>query len=143
MGRILSIDYGQKRTGLAVSDPMRIIATALDTVATKELMPFIEKYLQREEVDVIVVGEPKRMDGTPSESSKYIEPFVTDLKRAYPQIKVVRYDERFTSKIAFQAMIDGGLRKKARRDKAVVDRVSAVLILQSYMERSSGVGWTK
>jgi putative Holliday junction resolvase len=136
MGRILSIDYGQKRTGLAVSDPMKIIATALDTVATNDLMPFIEKYLQKEEVETIVVGEPKQMNGMPSESSRYIDGFVKRLKQVYPQIPIVRYDERFTSKIAFQAMIDGGLKKKARRDKAVVDRVSATLILQSYMERN-------
>jgi putative Holliday junction resolvase len=135
MGRILSIDYGQKRTGLAVSDPMKIIATALDTVATKDLMPFIEKYLQKEEVETIVIGEPKQMNGMPSESSRYIEPFVAKLKTLYPQIPVVRVDERFTSKIALRAMIDGGLKKKARQDKAIVDRVSAVLILQSYMEQ--------
>jgi putative Holliday junction resolvase len=136
MGRILCIDYGQKRTGLAVSDPLKIIATALDTVATKDVMLFIERYLQKESVETIVVGEPKQMNGMPSESSRYIEPFVRRLKQAYPQIPVVRYDERFTSKIAFRAMIDGGLRKKARQDKAVVDRVSAVLILQSFMERN-------
>ncbi len=133
MGRLLSIDYGQKRTGIAVSDPLKIIATALQTVATKDLPRFLDDYIKREEVETIVVGEPKQMNGKPSESSKFIEPFVAQLKKKYPQIKIERADERFTSKIAFQTMIDAGIGKKARQNKATVDKISAVLILQSYM----------
>ncbi|MDR1974360.1 MAG: Holliday junction resolvase RuvX [Bacteroidales bacterium] len=135
MGRILAIDYGQKRTGLAVTDPLKIIATALTTVQTKDVLQFIADYLKREEVETIVVGEPKQMNGKPSESSRYIEPFVKKLREIYPKIKIERADERFTSKIAFQTMIDAGITKKARRNKATIDKISAVLILQNYLEK--------
>ena len=134
MGRIMAIDYGSKRTGLAVTDGLQLIATALTTVETPKLLPFIDEYLKREEVVTFVVGEPKHMDNTPSESAKLIEPFVACLKKRYPNIPVERVDERFTSKMAFQAMIDGGLSKKQRRNKGTIDSVSAVIILQSYMQ---------
>lgn len=134
MGRILAIDYGKKRTGLAVTDPERIIATGLATVDTPSLMATLEKYLRQEPVDIFVVGEAKQMDNSPSESACYIEPFVAALKAKFPDKAVARIDERFTSKIAFQAMIDGGLRKKQRQNKALIDTLSAVVILQSFMD---------
>ena len=133
MGRIMAIDYGARRTGLAVTDPVRIIATALATVDTPTLLPYIKEYCAREEVDLFVVGEARRMDGSPSESMKLIEPFVTALKEAFPGKEVARIDERFTSKLAFQSMIDSGLRKKDRRNKATVDQVAATIMLQDYM----------
>lgn len=133
MGRIMAIDYGKKRTGLAVTDPVRIIATALTTVATPTLLSYLKDYCAREEVDLFVVGEARHMDGTPSESMQYIEPFVEELKRTFPDKEVARVDERFTSKIAFQTMIDSGLRKKQRRDKGMIDQIAATIILQSYM----------
>ena len=134
MGRILALDYGKKRTGVAVSDPMQIIANALETVPTAQLMPYLEQYLARESVDTIVVGKPTRMDGTPSESFAWIEPFVERLRGKFPAVEVVYWDERFTSVLAHRAMIDGGVKKMARRDKAMVDRISATIILQGYME---------
>ena len=134
MGRILAIDYGEKRTGLAVTDPVRIIATALTTVATPTLLQFLKDYCAREQVDIFVVGKAMHMDGRPSESMQYIEPFVEELKKMFPEKEVVRIDERFTSKIAFQTMIDGGLSRKQRQNKALIDTVSAVLILQNYMQ---------
>ena len=129
----MAIDYGVKRTGLAVTDPVRIIATALTTVETPTLFPFLKDYCAREEVDIFVVGEAKHMDGTPSESMQYIEPFVAKLKEAFPDKEVARVDERFTSKMAFQTMIDSGLKKKDRRNKGMIDQIAATLILQSYM----------
>ena len=129
----MAIDYGKKRTGLAVTDPVRIIATALTTVATPTLLPYLKDYCAREEVDLFVVGEARHMDGTPSESMQYIEPFVEELKRTFPDKEVAHVDERFTSKIAFQTMIDSGLRKKQRRDKGMIDQIAATIILQSYM----------
>ena len=133
MGRIMAIDYGKVRTGLAVTDPVRIIATALTTVETPTLLAYIKEYCAREEVDTFVVGEAKQMDNTPSESMKLIEPFVQKLKEAFPDVEVARVDERFTSKMAFQTMIDSGLKKKQRRDKGMIDQISATLILQTYM----------
>ena len=133
MGRILAIDYGIKRTGIAVSDPERIIATGLTTVATPTLMQFLKEYCQKEPVDIFVVGQPKHMDNTPSQSSKIIEPFVQQLAQNFPEKEIARIDERFTSKMAFQAMIDGGLKKKQRQDKGMVDQVSATIMLQDYM----------
>ena len=129
----MAIDYGRVRTGVAVTDPMRIIATALATVETPRLMQWLKDYCSREEVDVFVVGEARQLDGTPSESMRYIEPFVAALRQAFPDREVARIDERFTSKIAFQTMIDSGLKKKDRRDKGAIDRIAATLILQSYM----------
>lgn len=133
MGRIMAIDYGKVRTGLAVTDPVRIIATALTTIPTPTLLPYIKEYCAREEVDIFVVGEAKRMDNTPSESMALIEPFVESLKEAFPGKEVARVDERFTSKMAFQTMIDSGLRRKQRREKGMIDQIAATLILQTYM----------
>ena len=133
MGRILSIDYGQKRVGIAVTDEMRIIATGLKTVASKDIWSFLKEYLSQENVDSIVVGKPTDMQNRPSDASRFIEPFVRKLIKTYPDMKVDRFDERFTSKIAQQAMLAGGLNKKRRQDKALVDTISATLLLQSYM----------
>ncbi|MBR5957143.1 MAG: Holliday junction resolvase RuvX [Salinivirgaceae bacterium] len=135
MGRILAIDYGRKRCGIAVTDVMQIIATGLQTVPTAELMDFLKQYAQKEQVDTFVVGHAKQMDATDSESMQYIRPFVEKLKKEFSSTPVEMVDERFTSKIAFQAMIDGGLKKKQRQDKALIDTVSATIILQSYMEQ--------
>ena len=129
----MAIDYGSKRVGLAVSDTQRIIATSLTTVETKKIFEFLDEYLKKEEVDEFVVGLAKQMDNTLSESSVYIEPFVLELGKKYPEKKIVRIDERFTSKIATKAILDSGAKKKQRRNKALVDAVSAVIILQSYM----------
>ncbi|MBC8487167.1 MAG: Holliday junction resolvase RuvX [Bacteroidetes bacterium] len=134
MGRILAIDYGQKRVGLAVTDELRIIATALTTVHSKDVIRFLKDYLQSEKVDCFVVGEPRQMNNTISDSAKFIEPFVKKLKKEFPDISVERYDERFTSKIAAQTMVSAGLKKKDRQNKALIDKVSAVLILQSYLD---------
>ena len=134
MGRIMAIDYGKVRTGLAVTDPVRIIATALTTVETPKLLPYIKDYCAREEVDIFVVGEAKHMNNTPSESMALIEPFVEELKKAFPDKQVARMDERFTSKMAFQTMIDSGLKKKQRRDKGMVDQIAATIMLQDYMK---------
>ena len=135
MGRILAIDYGLKRCGLAVTDPLKLIAHALETVPTANLDAYLADYLRREEVDTVVVGLPLQMDATPSESTRYIEPFVKRFRKQYPQIPVERVDERFTSKMAFQTMLDAGLKKKKRRDKGLVDALSATLILQTYMQK--------
>lgn len=134
MGRILAIDYGTKRTGLAVTDPLRIIANALDTVETKQLERYLADYFSKNDVDIIVVGKPSQMSGAPSETMRYIEPLVGRLRHAYPQKRVVLYDERFTSVMAHRAMLESGIGKMARRDKALVDRISATIILQSYMD---------
>lgn len=138
MKRVMAIDYGLKRCGIAVTDPMQIIANGLDTVATKEITTWLEKYLASEIVETIVVGEPKQMDGTPSQIAKQVNAFATALHKKFPNVNIVRHDERFTSKMAFQTMIDGGLGKKQRRDKALIDKVSATILLQSYMEFAKG-----
>lgn len=134
MSRILAIDYGKKRTGLAVTDPMQIIASGLTTVATTELMDFILKYVAQEKVERIIVGHPKQMNNEDSENMKRIIPFINLLKKELPAIPIELVDERFTSVLAHQAMLDGGLKKKARQNKALVDEISATIILQSYME---------
>ena len=133
----MAIDYGKVRTGLAVTDPVRIIATALTTVETPSLLPYIKDYCAREEVDIFVVGEAKHMDNTPSESMKLIEPFVAALREAFPNKGIARIDERFTSKMAFQTMIDSGLKKKDRRNKGTIDQIAATIMLQDYMR---GIG---
>ncbi len=135
MGRILAIDYGTKRTGIAVSDPLRIIAGGLETVPTRTLEKRLADYFAQEQVDVIVLGKPSRMDGTPSETWRYIEPLAARLRKAYPDKEVVFYDERLTSVIAHRTMLDSGIGRMARRDKALVDKISATIILQGYMER--------
>ncbi len=134
MGRIISIDYGRKRTGLAVTDVLKLIANGLCTVQSSQLIPYLRSYVEKEPVELFVVGLPKQMNNQPSESMKYIEPFVNALKKNFPQIPVEMVDERFTSVLAHQAMIAGGLKKKDRQDKALVDEISATIILQSYLE---------
>ncbi|SMO74600.1 putative holliday junction resolvase [Saccharicrinis carchari] len=135
MGRILAIDYGQKRTGLAVTDPLRIIASGLDTVPSHTLIEYLEKYCAQEQVDLILLGYPKQASGLDSDSMRFIKPFFNRLKNKFPHIPVQWVDERYTSKIAFQTMIDGGLKKKARQNKGLVDKISATIILQSYLEQ--------
>lgn len=133
MARILGIDYGIKRTGIAVTDELQIIASGLTTVNTEELLAFLKEYILEEDVELFVVGKPKQLDNTESESESLIKPFIIRLKSEFPEIPIMRIDERFTSKIAFQTMIDGGVGKKKRRNKAKVDEISATLILQSYL----------
>lgn len=134
MGRILAIDYGTRRTGLAVSDPLRLIAGALATVETKQLERYLADYFAENDVDIIVLGKPTQMNGTPSQTMRYIEPLAGRLRHAYPDKEVVLYDERFTSVLAHRTMLESGIGREARRDKALVDRISATIILQSYME---------
>lgn len=127
------MDYGLKRTGIAVTDPLQIIATGLDTVESKQLFSFLSDYFLREQVECVVIGEPKNLDNTPSEISIDINRFIAIFQQKYPAIQVKRMDERFTSRIAMQTILAAGKNKKARRDKAMVDKVSAVIILQSYL----------
>ena len=134
MARILSIDYGQKRTGLAVTDPLQIIAGGLATVSTSGLFDWLKAYLAKEPVERIIIGEPKQPNGQPSENLARVQQFVNRWKKAFPEVPIEYYDERFTSVLAHQAMIDGGLKKKARQDKALVDEISATIILQDYLE---------
>jgi len=131
----MAIDYGAKRCGIAITDPLQIIASGLDTISTKELKPFLKSFLSKEEVDCIVLGEPRRLNNEISEIEKEIIPLINFLQNQFPNLKIDRQDERFTSKIALQSMIEGGLKKKKRGDKALVDKVSATLILQAYLER--------
>ncbi len=133
MGRLLCIDYGKRRCGIAATDPLRIVATAVGTVDTSSVMDFIKDYISREQVDALVIGRPTTLRGEPSESMKYITPFVGRLRKALPQLEVIFWDERFTSSIAHKAMIEGGLPKMARRDKATVDRMAATIILNDYL----------
>jgi len=135
LGRILAIDYGQKRVGIAVSDELRICANALDTIHVSKIFDYINAFITQEKVDIIVVGEPKTMNFEPSDSTRYIEPFVNRLKKNFPNILIDRFDERFTSKMAFQTMIDAGVSKKKRSNKELVDKISATIILQSYMQQ--------
>ncbi|WP_103983084.1 Holliday junction resolvase RuvX [Parabacteroides chinchillae] len=134
MGRIIAIDYGRKRTGLAVTDTLQMIANGLTTVPSGELVKYLSEYISRESVDLFVVGLPKQMNNELSENMKYIQAFVTHLKRTIPDIPVEYYDERFTSVMAHQAMLEGGLKKKKRQEKGLVDEISAVIILQAYLE---------
>lgn len=131
--RILSIDYGKKRTGLAVTDPLQIIAGGLATVATAELFQYLNDYIAREPVERIVIGEPRQPNGQPSENLQRVQQFVNRWKKARPDVPIEFFDERFTSVLAHQAMFDGGLKKKARQNKALVDEISATIILQDYM----------
>jgi len=133
MARILAIDYGMKRTGIAVTDELQIIASGLTTVNTKDLLIFLNDYINNEAVELFIIGKPKQLDNTVSETESLIETFITKLKIKFPDIPILRIDERFTSKMAFQTMIDSGLKKKQRRNKALIDEVSATLILQSYL----------
>lgn len=134
MARILAIDYGTKRTGIAVTDPEQIIATALQTVPTKDLMAFLMDYILKENVECIVIGDPKQMDNSPSSVSEMVKNFARKMARLFPGIPIEHVDERFTSKMAFQSMLDTGLKKKDRRDKSRLDKISATIILQGFME---------
>ena len=134
MGRIMAIDYGRKRCGIAVTDPLGMIASPMDTIATHELIDFLKKYVATEEVECIVIGEPKQMDYSHSEAEEFIKPFIKRLGKIFPEMPVERVDERFTSKMASQAILDAGIGKKGRKDKALVDKVSAAIILQTFLE---------
>ncbi len=138
MARILAIDYGKKRTGLAVSDPLQLIAGGLETVPTQELFDYLQKYVAKEAVERIVIGEPLQPNGQPSENLARVQQFVNRWRNAMPQIPIEFYDERFTSVLAHQAMLQGGLKKKARQDKALVDEISATIILEDYMRSRLG-----
>ncbi len=140
MGRIVAIDYGTKRTGLAVTDPLKIIATALETVRSHDLMNYLKAYAQREDVDAFVVGLPKQLDNTPSAITPQVEAFVKSLRKNFPDKPIHRVDERFTSQMAQQVMIESGMKKKDRQVKGNVDKISAVIILQSFM---SGPGFAR
>lgn len=131
----MALDYGNVRTGIAVTDQLQLIASGLSTVETKGLFSFLKEYLEKETVDCIVVGEPKQMDGSASESEIQIKPFIDQLEKTFPDISIQRQDERFTSKMALDTMIVGGIKKKKRQDRAMVDKVSATLILQAYLDR--------
>jgi len=135
MPRILAIDYGQKRTGIAVTDELKIIASGLTTVPSETTISFLSDYFSKENVEKVLIGEPKQMNNEPSESAPIIEAFVTKFKLAFPDMKVVRVDERFTSKMAFQTMIDSGLKKKQRQNKALIDEISATIMLRDYLTR--------
>jgi putative Holliday junction resolvase len=137
MGRILGIDYGTKRIGLAVTDPMQIFASPLNTVSPKEFDNFIEVYLKTEEVEAFVIGYPVQMNNQPSESVNYINPFIRKLKKTFPEKHIYLVDERFTSQMAFRTMIDGGVKKRDRQDKSMVDKISASIILQSFLDKRS------
>ena len=134
MSRVLAIDYGQKRVGIAITDEEQIIASALTTLNSKDVITFLKDYLDKEVVECFVVGLAKNLDDTPSESARFIEPFVRRLKDAFPEVSIERVDERFTSKMAFQTMIDAGVKQRKRRDKGLVDKISATLILQSFLD---------
>lgn len=137
MARLLAIDFGTKRTGIAITDELQIIASGLTTVNTKDLLKFLKDYTIKEDVELFVIGEPKQMNNEASESEAAIIPFIVKLSKTIPNIPIVRVDERFTSKMAFQTMIDSGLTKGQRRNKALVDEISATIILQSYMASKS------
>lgn len=134
MGRLLAIDYGKKRTGIAVTDCLQIVATALDTVPTHNLLQFLVDYVAREKVDKFIIGEPKQLNGEPSESTRYIRPFLDKLKKQFPDIPVVMFDERFTSAIAHRALIDAGASKSTRKEKSIIDRMAATIILNDYLQ---------
>lgn len=136
MSRILAIDYGTKRVGIAVTDENRLIASALETVHSKDIINYLKQYFSKNKVEIIVLGEPKHLDNTPSQSAEAINNFEKHLLKTFPDKKVERMDERFTSKIAFQTMINSGLKKKQRQDKGIIDQVSATIILQDYLERN-------
>lgn len=133
MGRILAIDYGTKRTGIAITDELQLIASGLTTVFTNELIPFLRDYFASEKVELVLVGEPTQKDGTPSGVEEEIQKFLKKFSKIFPKFEVKRVDERYTSKMAFQTMIDSGLKKKQRRNKALIDEISATIILQEYL----------
>lgn len=134
MGRIIGIDFGRKRTGIAVTDPLKIVANGLTTVPSHTVVDFLVKYIEKENVEKIVVGLPKQLNGQPSENMQYITPFLNRLKKVLPQIPVVMYDERFTSTLAHKAMLDGGMKKKDRQNKEIVDTIAATIIINDYLQ---------
>jgi len=136
LGRVLAIDYGRKRVGLAVTDPLKMIASRLDTVSSGQIWTFLENYFLREEVERVVVGYPRQLNNEPSESLRYINPFLKDFRKRYPHMPLELADERFTSKMALRTMVDAGLKKSDRQDKALVDGLSATIILQSWLEQN-------
>lgn len=135
MPRILAIDYGQKRTGIAITDEMQIIASGLTTIPSETAIAFLKDYFSKEKVEKVLIGEPKQMNGEPSQSTEIIEKFVTQFKNVFPEMAIERVDERFTSKMAFQTMIDSGLKKQQRKNKALIDEISATIMLQDYLTR--------
>jgi putative Holliday junction resolvase len=139
LGRVIAIDYGRKRSGLAVTDPLQLISNNLATIPSQEIYDFLEGYFSQEEVDIIVVGYPKKLNNKPSESVIYINPFIRKLEKLFPEKEIVLMDERFTSKIAFRSMLEGKLKKKKRRDKELIDKISANLILQSYLDYKKNI----
>ena len=139
MARILGIDYGRKRTGIAVTDPLQIVANSLATVPTHTLLDYIKNYVAQEAVEAIVIGQPTQLNGQPSESMRYITPFVKKLQKEMPQMPVIMYDERFTSTIAHQAMLDGGMKKSDRQDKNRIDAIAATIILNDYLQSKSHI----
>jgi putative Holliday junction resolvase len=134
MGRIVAIDYGKKRTGIAVSDPLKLIAGGLTTVDSKDVIPFVKQYSEKNEIELFIIGEPRQMDYSPSENMDRVLVFKRKLQSALPSIEIKMIDERFTSVLAHRAMLEGGLKKQKRRDKALVDEISATILLQSYLE---------
>lgn len=138
MARLLAIDYGRKRTGIAVSDPLQLIATGLTTIQSDSLLSWLKDYMQQEPVEKIIIGYPKTLRNEPAEAIRYINPVIKKIAQTFPEIPLVLMDERFTSKMAFQAMIDGGLKKKDRQDKAMIDKVSATILLQDFMSSAAG-----
>jgi putative Holliday junction resolvase len=136
MGIIIALDFGEKRTGIAATDPMQIIASGLTTLATPEVIPFLKNYCTENKVDECVIGLPKQMDNSPSQVEPEIHRFIQKLSQTIPSLSIERYDERFTSKMAFQSMLDGGLKKEKRKNKGLVDKISATLLLQSYLDAS-------
>lgn len=134
MGRLLAIDFGKKRCGIAVTDILKICANGLTTVRACDLVQWLKEYCRREQVEKIIVGLPRQLDGSPSESTRYIDPFIKNLRREMPEMPVERYDERFTSTIAHQAMLDGGMKKMDRRNKEIVDEIAASIILNDYLQ---------
>lgn len=138
MGRLIAIDFGRKRCGIAATDPLQLIANPIETIATAQLSSYIKAYIAANDVDAIIVGQPKQMDGTPSESTRYLTPAINRLRKDIAPTPIIFYDERFTSVLAHRAMIDGGMSKMARRDKAVVDKISAAIILNDYISSRNG-----
>lgn len=142
MGRLIAIDFGRKRCGIAVTDVLRLIANPVDTIPTAQLTSYIKAYIAANDVDAVVVGLPRQMDGTPSDSIRYLTPTINRLRKDIAPVPIVFYDERFTSVLAHRAMIDSGMHKMARRDKAVVDKISAAIILNDYLSSTSGTAGT-
>nr|WP_322626447.1 Holliday junction resolvase RuvX [uncultured Flavobacterium sp.] len=137
MPQLLAIDYGLKRTGIAVTDEMQIIASGLTTVDSPKLLVFLKEYFIKEKVQRVIIGDPKQMNGLPSESAPLVEAFIQDFTNAFPEIEIVRIDERFTSKMAFQTMLDSGLKKKQRQNKGLIDEISATILLQDYLSQKN------